>query len=236
MVEGDWVNVRERVKRLRHQGHTYGEIRKAVGKNIPKSTLSEWCRGVRLPDDYEQKIADLNLRNLSKALKVAMVANKLKRQRLLDELRSVNIPVAERIGDRDIAKIALAMLCLGEASKYGGGSSSFSLGSSDPRIVVLFLRLLKKCFDFNLEKVRCTVQCRADQDIDALQNYWLKVTGVPKRLFYKPLVDPRTKGKPTKKSNYRGVLKVDYFSTRVQLELESLADLVYNQVHLGPEV
>ena len=128
------------------------------------------------------------------------------------------------------------MLCLGEASKYGGGSSSFSLGSSDPRIVVLFLRLLKKCFDFNLEKVRCTVQCRADQDIDALQNYWLKVTGVPKRLFYKPLVDPRTKGKPTKKSNYRGVLKVDYFSTRVQLELESLADLVYNQVHLGPEV
>ena len=57
-----------------------------------------------------------------------------------------------------------------------------------------------------------------------------------KRLFYKPLVDPRTKGKPTKKSNYRGVLKVDYFSTRVQLELESLADLVYNQVHLGPEV
>ena len=80
------VNLRERVKRLRHQGHTYGEIRKAVGENIPKSTLSEWCRGVRLPDDYEQKIADLNLRNLSKALKVAMVANKLKRQRLLDEL------------------------------------------------------------------------------------------------------------------------------------------------------
>ena len=126
------------------------------------------------------------------------------------------------------------MLCLGEASKYGGGSSSFSLGSSDRRIVVLFLKLLKKCFDFNLEKVRCTVQCRADQDTERLEKYWRKVVGVPKRLFYKPLVDPRTRGKPTRKSNYRGVLKVDYFSTRVQLELESLADLVYNQVEFGP--
>ncbi len=227
------IILKEKVRNLRSQGCTYEEIRQAVGKKIPKSTLSGWCNGVNLPDSYQQKIAGLNLSNLSKALKVAVVANKLKREKFFNELQQVNTSVAKKISNIDMAKIALAMLCLGEASKYRPKSNSFSLGSSDPRIVVLFLGLLKRCFDFNLEKVRCTVQCRADQDSDVLQNYWLKVTGVPRRLFYKPLIDSRTKGKPTRKINYKGVLRVDYFDTKVQLELENLVDLVYNQVKLG---
>ena len=53
---------------------------------------------------------------------------------------------------------------------------------------------------------------------------------VPKRLFYPTRVDSRTVGKPTLKSNYKGVLKINYFDTRVQLELEALADLVYNKL------
>lgn len=131
------------------------------------------------------------------------------------------------------------MLCLGEASKYKA-SKSFSLGNSDPRIIYIFLSLLKKCFDFNIEKVRCTVQCRADQNIKDLEQYWIKETGVPKRLFYKTRIDPRTIGKPTKKKDYKGVLRVNYIDTRVQLELESLANLIYNQLnktkYKGPEV
>ena len=82
--------------------------------------------------------------------------------------------------NREIAKIALAMLCLGEASKTRG---SFSLGSTDPRIITLFIELLKKCFTFDLEKIRCTVQCRADQNIELLETYWLNITKIPKKLF-----------------------------------------------------
>ncbi len=33
---------------------------------------------------------------------------------------------------------------------------------------------------------------------------------------------------------YKGVLVIDYFDTKVQLELEFLADLVYNQLSKGP--
>jgi hypothetical protein len=64
------------------------------------------------------------------------------------------------------------------------------------------------------------------------------VTKVPKKLFYKTQIDPRTIGKPTRKIGYKGVLRVDYFDTKVQLDLESLADLVYNQLQSmnGPEV
>lgn len=81
-----------------------------------------------------------------------------------------------------------------------------------------------------MNKVRCTVQCRADQDPKALKRFWIEVTGIPERLFYKPLVDPRSIGKPTVKRNYKGVLRVDYFDNKIRLELEILATLVYNQL------
>lgn len=128
------------------------------------------------------------------------------------------------------------MLCLGEARKYNSKTSSFYLGSSDPKIIIIFLAFLKICFDFKLEKVRCTVQCRADQNIEELEKYWMGITKIPKSLFYKAQIDPRTIGKPTKKIDYKGVLRVNYLDTKVQLELESLSKLLYNKLQLkhGP--
>jgi len=219
-----------KVRKLRILGKTYGEIRKEISLKIPKSTLSDLCRGVKLPKNYIERISKLNIENLGKGRRIALEINKIKREEFFKKLEELNIPIAERISDKDIAKIALAMLCLGEASKYSKTGPSFCLGSSDYRIITLFLELLKECFDFNLEKVRCTVQCRADQNIDELEKYWMNVTKVPKRLFYKSRIDPRTIGKPTRKKEYKGVLKIDYFDSKVQHDLESLENLMYNFV------
>lgn len=220
--------VKSRVKNLRSLGNTYSEIRKELGISFPKSTLRDLCRGVILPKSYFDKVGKINFENLSRARSGAWEVNRMKRKRFLDGLDKINEPIAQEIRGKPIAKIALAMLCLGEASKYGTGST-FSLGSSNPKIILLFLFWLRQCFDFKEEKVRCTVQCRADQDTLDLERYWQNITGLPKRLFYKTRIDPRTIGKPTKKPDYKGVLKVDYLDTKVQLELESLIKLVYNK-------
>ncbi|PIS14457.1 hypothetical protein COT64_02520 [Candidatus Shapirobacteria bacterium CG09_land_8_20_14_0_10_39_12] len=217
--------------RLRSEGKTYGEIRNAIKINIPKSTLSEWCKKVSLPINYSKRISKLNFSNLNKARKIALEMNKIKREEFFNHIRKVNLPIVDKINDIKTAKIALAMLCLGEASKYSEKRSSFYLGSSDSRIIIIFLKLLQKCFNFDIEKIRCTVQCRADQDTELLKQYWINITKIPENLFYKPLIDPRTIGKPTLKKDYKGVLRVDYFNTKVQLEIESLADLVYNYLH-----
>jgi len=58
----------------------------------------------------------------------------------------------------------------------------------------------------------------------------MDITHIPSSQFYKPLIDNRTKGKPTLNKNYMGVLRVDYFDRKIQLELESLAKLIYNQL------
>jgi hypothetical protein len=223
------ANIIEGVCMLRSQGKTYAEIRAYLRIEVPKSTLSAWCKKIPLSSSQIDRINMLNLANLAKARLVAMTANKIKREDFMKGIKKLNTPISKKIYNPEAAKIALAMLCLGEASKYNILTrSAFHLGSSDPRIITIFLALLKKCFNFELEKVRCTVQCRADQNIEALERFWMNISGVPKRLFYKAQIDPRTIGKPTKKKDYKGVLRVDYFDTKVQLELESLSDLIYN--------
>ena len=222
------TSIIQKVLRLRNQGKTYGEIRFLLKRDIPKSTLSEWCKNAVLPKNYADRISALNVNNLNKARLIAHEINKIKREEFFKGLEKINIPVSEKMENPNIAKIALSMLCLGEARKYNLGRGTFSLGSSDPRIIVIFLELLKKCFAFDLEKVRCTVQCRTDQNIKKLEDFWMGITHIPKRLFYEARIDPRTVGKPIRNKGYKGVLRVDYFNTKVQLELESLSQLIYN--------
>ncbi|MDO8487889.1 MAG: hypothetical protein Q7S31_01055 [bacterium] len=228
-------SVRNKVRQLRSQGKTYGEIQGLIGRRFPKSTLSEWCKYTSLPTDHWERISKLNISNLEKARKLGVEMNLLKRSRMFKEFENTNTPIALTISNKKTAKIALAMLCLGEASK-SGGKSAFCLGSSDQRIITLFLKLLQVCFkEFDFRKIRCTVQCRADQDTETLETYWQKITKTPPSQFYKTRIDPRTKGKPTLKNDYKGVLRVDYLNAKTRLELESLADLIYNYV-AGPVV
>lgn len=220
--------MKQKAQTLRKKGKTFSEINQILGTNIPKSTLSTWCKGIKLSQNYYSKVKKMNQFNLIIARSIAWKSNKKKRIDYLNKLDIDNNPIAQSINNYSTWMIALAMLCLGEASKSKSKHRSFSLGSSDPRIIIIFLSLLKKFPTFDVKKLRCTVQCRADQNTDILEKYWLKITRIPKKLFYKTRPDQRTIGKPTKNKDYMGVLVVDYFQKDIQLKLESLANIVYN--------
>ncbi|MCX6727038.1 MAG: hypothetical protein NTY75_04530 [Candidatus Shapirobacteria bacterium] len=224
--------IKKKVQKLRKLGKTYTDINRILKISIPKSTISGWCHNISLPPDYQDKIAKLNASNLIHAQKIAWKVNKTHRNRYLDTIKEKNIPIAKNIQETSTGLIALAMLCLGEASKSKTKHKSFSLGSSDPRIIIIFLALLKRFEEFKKEKLRCTVQCRADQDIKKLEKYWYGVTKISKKYFYPARIDPRTVNKPTQNKDYMGVLVIDYYDRKIQLILESLADIVYNQLKI----
>lgn len=220
------MTIKEQVVRLREKGMTYGEIQGALHKKIAKSTLSDWCRNVPLPPEYKNRVEKLIKEGLSISRASALAKNQQIQEenhaKLVKELQ----PIKQSLNDRLTALVALAMLCLGEGSK----NDDLSLGSSDPRIIRLFLGLIKKCFVFEIEKVRCTVQCRADQNTQELEDYWMKISGIPKRLFYKTRVDPRTIGKNTLHTKYKGVLRVDYMNREVQKTLKVLYNLLAESI------
>ena len=49
-----------KVRKLRAKGKTYSEIMTELNVKLPKSTISDWCRGVSLPKWYQVKIDKLN--------------------------------------------------------------------------------------------------------------------------------------------------------------------------------
>jgi hypothetical protein len=218
-------NLRLEVIKFRKQGKTYSEINKKLKSIIPKSTLSYWCRNIYLPRGYKRKIREYNKFNLIKARRIALVANKIKREKYLQSVLNRNLHLEKALKNRDTAKIALAMLYLGEGSK-DSKRGSLMFGNSDPFIISLFLRLLRYCYSIDEGKLRCTLQCRADQNIKKLERFWFRITGIPLSQFYKARVDPRTIGKKSNRLDYEGVCRIDYFSAELFIELKQIAEIV----------
>ncbi|HSX29377.1 MAG TPA: hypothetical protein VLE73_02345 [Candidatus Saccharimonadales bacterium] len=220
---------KERIRHLRAQGATFSEIRNDLGLVLANSSLSYICKDVEMPEGHMQRIKELNARHLQIARGKAVVRNKEIYATMLAGIETANINIFEE-GNISTLKAALAMLYLGEGSKWRS-YRGLSLGSSSPEIIGIYIGLLERCYAIQIESLRARVQCRADQDPCVLEAYWSIVTGIPKEHFYKTYVDRRTAGKPTKRSDYRGVCVIMCSGTHVQQELAIIAKLLFK--HLG---
>ena len=220
--------IRKQVRKLRSRGKTYTEIQQFLDISMPKSTLSDWCRDVILPDWYTAKIKDLNRKSFTKAQAMARVSMKRKRELFLEKVRQEAKHVIKKL-NLEALKIILAILYLGEGAKWKS-HSGLLLGSSDPVVVLLYISLLEKCYKIRKDQMRCRISYRADQNIRKLEAYWSNITGILKENFYKTKPDPRTIGKRTKKSDYRGVCVVTCAGSHIQLELEEIAKLLLKKI------
>lgn len=215
----------EKARGLRVLGKTYSEIQRRFKMKIPKSTLSYWCKKIPLPEWYKRKVQHLNEKNLSKAQKMAWVVNKQKQEKLIHKIRQSNVRLKDKLSDKDILKMLLSMLHLGEGAKWKSHRGLY-LGSSDSRIIKLYLRLLSICYGIRIDQLRARICYRADQNIKNLQKYWTRVTSIPSKHFYKTKPDPRTVGNVTKKKNYKGVCAISCAGTEIQRELEIIPDII----------
>lgn len=213
--------IRQKARLLRAEGKTYKEILTTLKLDVSKSTIAAWCRDVSLPPRYADKITDLRLQSFKK-MRAAFQKNKEeKNKRFLDELRVRNKSSIKLYKESIPAKkLVVAVLYLAEGSK---NKSSIMFGNSDPFVIKLFVDLLRKCYKIDESKFRCTVQCRADQDVKKLEAFWSRLCNIPLTQFYKARVDPRTVGKTSRKKDYKGVCRVDYFSAALDKELKYIA-------------
>jgi len=209
---------------LRKSGKTYNEIRRMLRRPVPKSTLSNWCHNVSLRPEYKAKIEQAMKKNIHKGRALAMAVIRVKREHYLNEVQARIKHLGKIFRNKDVAKIALAMLYLGEGSKTP--RSALMFGNSDPRVIRLFVSLLRFCYKIDERKFRCTLQCRADQNIKNLEKFWAEVTKIVPTQFYKARVDARTVGKISKKPDYKGVCRIDYFSADLFNEIMKIIELL----------
>jgi hypothetical protein len=215
---------------LRSQGKTYGEILKMLQIDVPKSTLATWFRGLELPTEYHKRLKERHAANFLKMRTLADVARKEKRNFFIERVERENKDVIELCRENIASlKIVAAILHLAEGSKGKGGRLTF--GNSDPLIIRLFVNLLRKCYNIEESKFRCTVQCRADQNTSELGSFWSQVTKIPLSQFYKARIDSRSIGKPTLKTDYKGVCRIDYLSSALDRELKHVAQMLLTMGH-----
>ncbi len=217
--------LRQEAKRLRAKGLTYREIISSLGISIPRSTLSYWFREVHLALEYQERIKKIVLENGKKARQKAWASHVIKRQNLVEKIRGEHAHFTHVFKNRDVAKIALTMLYLGEGAKWQG-HRGLMLGSSDPIIVILYIKLLKICYQIDKESLRCRISYRSDQNIEELEKFWSQILGITRKNFYKTKADPRTVGKKTANINYKGVCVITCAGTHIQIELEEIAKIL----------
>jgi len=218
--------VKDKALNLRKKGFSLSEISNLI--NIPKNTIYGWVKNIKLTKSQrirlKKKEIECGRRGLAKALQInrdnmakwkESVRHRTERFKTILDKKS------------DIAKLLCGVLYLCEGAKYPS-SKQLILGSSSPKMIKIFLNLLRGNFNIDEKKLRCRIMHRCDQNGKALSKYWANLTKISLSQFYKSYKDKRSKGKITKKKDYKGVCAVQYNSTDLQYELQLIGESIYS--------
>jgi hypothetical protein len=219
-----WYEYKNQAIQLRSQGLSIREIENLL--SIPRSTLSGWFKNIELTDTQNKRLkqnADLALvKARAKASEWHRTQKMLRLKKAEEEATSVlnNIVI-----DDNIIELALAMLYLGEGAK----KNTTAIGNSNPLILKFFITILIKKYGVSVDKIKCDLHIRADQNTKELIDYWSHELNLPLTCFRSVIVDVRTTGR-TSYPEYKGVCLVNCGNIAIQRKLIYLYNLFCQKV------
>ena len=230
-MKSKWEHLKVKAIELRKNGNSIRSIRDELG--IPLSTLSGWLRNIQLTSEQEQILYEKWKIGLSNArIKAVEWHNAGKAERLLKAKSEANFILKDIQTDNHSLELALAFLYLGE----GGKGDQTCLGSSDSNIASFFITSILYLYKIPIEKIKCYLHLRVDQDEISLKQFWSVELGVPLENFGKTSFDKRTVGKPTY-NDYKGVCLIECGRVEIQRRLMYIAtgycDKVSNEILRG---
>ncbi len=98
--------------------------------------------------------------------------------------------------------------------------------NTDPKIISIFLDLLRKEFDVDESKIKVQIQIHKGDNREELENYWSNITRIPKSRFNKTII--REVGNKPGKS--KGTCKVRFSDKIVYGKLKSALDDIVEQL------
>lgn len=220
--------LRVKTCQLRRQGFSLDEL--SARLHIPKITVQGWVHAIPLSARAKRRIHARIVEGSRRGRPFALEANRRKletwkrgvRERAASMVQGVNLTLRWQ-------RILCAMIYLCEGCRYPS-SRCLGFANSDPRMIRCFLHLLRRSFAIDERRLRVQIIHRWDQSLPALVRHWSRITGIPQAQFYRSKPDPRTRGKPTQRENYRGVCYVQYPSTDLQFTLQCLGETVMKMV------
>lgn len=166
--------------RLRKEGKSYQEIRKALG--VPKSTLSGWLG----PLDWSRRI--------QRALRVRAQKRATIRLRFLNNVRGENLErvynEAEKEARQEFNELKYHPLFIAGIVAYWGEGDKVSrysvrIANSDPAMIRLFVCFLRGVCQIPLERIKAWVLIYPDLDGDECKRFWAESSGLSSHNFTK---------------------------------------------------
>jgi len=218
--------LKQKAIKLRKLGKSYQYIGQHL--NIPKSTLSFWLTNIKLTSKQKHRLNQNWINGLKKARKKASKVHQQNRLKRINKTKKeIQQFFTELNLDKKNLELFLAGLYLGDGFKSGG---RLSLGSSNPKIALVFITLIRKIYKIKEKKLRIGIYARFDQNPKNLVNFWSKTLNVPKNQFHKTQIDQRTKNIKSYK-NYKGVCAINYFDVNLQRRILEVSNKMIEYVN-----
>lgn len=167
--------LKEKAEKLRTQGYTIREI--ASKLFLSKSTVSVWCREIKLTDEQLKVLMKRsNLKNLRGRL-IGAETNKQKRIQAIKEGIVFGQKYIKKLNKKEIL-IAAAALYWAEGSK-SYRTFGFQFVNSDPEMILCMKKFLQQ-IGIDDEDICCTIQINLIHKvrIEKVLKFWKKLLGL----------------------------------------------------------
>lgn len=215
-------HIKQNVRDLRKQGCTIKEIRDQH-PFLAKGTVSTWVSDIALTPTQEQRIINKQL-----AGREIFVAYNAKRKKASEaQLQDAIQKARHLIGTvtiRDLTVIGAALFWA-EGTKRARHVIEFV--NSDPSMIQLMLRFLRKILGIPENKFRYRLTIHPGIDEDGTLQYWSDITNIPRTQFQKiQQKPPRSSQRKMHNILYRGTLRIVVCDTKARQHPEGLLQAI----------
>ena len=183
------MKLKEKLKaiELRKDGKSYKEIQKRIP--VSKGTLSIWLRDIKLTLLQEQRIyVELRQKNAYRLAK----ANQKKR---IEKTKEIIEKAKKDIPSYLENPLFLAglMLYWAEGDK-SDESEVVKFSNSDPEMIIFMIKWFRKICKVPEKKFRIALHIHELHCRKNTENYWSKITSIPRSQFHKTQIKPTSLG------------------------------------------
>lgn len=214
--------LREEVTKLRLQGYTYSQIKRALG--VSKSTLSDWLRNLPLSKEQIELLS--KNKEHAKELAIERFRETCKNKRFQRLKQVLNKQLAELLplSDKELF-LAGVFLYWGEGEKRHG---AVSISNTDPRIIKFALHWMISSLKISKDKIRASLHLYNDMSIEGSTAFWSTILDIPKNQFRKPYIKKTNREGLTYKSYGHGTCKLYAgsvtLSERIAMSIKAISD------------
>jgi len=171
--------------KLRQEGKSIRDIAKRI--KVAKSTVSFWCRDIKLTS---KQVGLLHEKMLLGSYKGRLKGARMQYERRLKLTKELNRKGKDKLGPMSVRDFIVA----GAALYWGEGSKKEKQGvrltNSDPKVIKFMLKWFKQVWNISKDQIKLAIIINRihKNRIKEVEEYWSKITKIPKNQFNKTIL------------------------------------------------